>query len=177
MSTFGAGTNKVDVAVTGCTFSNHVSVFSGGGLIATGDGQISVSSSKLSGNVSGFGGGGIYASSSAATNGLILKNLTVTGNFAATSGAGGGGAVQINATPDFHVIGGSFTNNRASIGGGLCASDSSGSVTGVTITGNTANVGGGVSQNGTGTITLQVAKVHGNTAPTNPEVDGTFSFV
>jgi hypothetical protein len=40
-----------------------------------------------------------------------------------------------------------------------------------------APTGGGVFQAGAGTVTLQVAKVHLNTAPTDPDVTGTFTFV
>jgi hypothetical protein len=171
--TTGTSANKVDITVTGCTFSNNSSKGTGGGLACSGGGQISISSSTVTGNIAGFRGGGIVGVSTAATNGLILKNLTVGGNFA---GAGGGG-VAIVLTPDFQIIGGSFSNNTATSGGGFYGFDSSGSVSGITISGNSAGTGGGADEIGAGTINLQIAKVHGNTAQTDPDVSGTFTFV
>jgi hypothetical protein len=174
--TTGAGANKVDINVSGSTFAKNFGNFSGGGLYAFGDGRLSVSSSKVTGNVANGSGGGIYANSFAATNGVILNNLTVSGNCA---NIGGGGGVSIIDTVDFHVSGGSVRGNFANLngGGGIAVVSSGGSIRVATITGNVAQTGGGVYHIGSGTVTLQVAMAHGNTAPSGPDVWGSFTFV
>jgi hypothetical protein len=173
MST-GTGKNKVDIAITGSTFANNFSNMVGGGIFAEGDGRLSVTTTKVIGNVAPLGGGGISASSTAATNGVILKNLTVSGNSCGDIGGG----VEIDSTADFHVIGGSITDNEAGAGGGgIFVLKSGGSIRGALISGNVATIGGGVYQGGPGTVTLQIAMVHGNTAPTGPDVFGGFTFV
>jgi hypothetical protein len=47
----------------------------------------------------------------------------------------------------------------------------------VNVTGNFAVFDGGGIDNGGGTVVVQAAKVFGNTAPTDPDVHGTFTFV
>jgi hypothetical protein len=175
--TTGTGTNKVDITVIGSKFANNVAIQSGGGLNASGDGRVSISSSKVIGNVVSFGGGGILATSTAVNNGVILKNLTVGGNSCGSAFVGGG--VAILNTPDFHVTGGSFSDNNGGAGGGIAVSASGGSIRGASVTRNVAQFGGGVYQAGAGTVILQVAKVHNNTAPTSngPDVSGAFTFV
>jgi predicted outer membrane repeat protein len=171
----GAGSNKVDLTVSGSTFSDNLANGSGGGIFASGDGVISITAAKVTGNVAEILGGGIYANSTAATNGLNLKNVTVSGNFAVN---GNGGGLEIINTPSFHISGGSFTGNVAQGGGGIRVVSSSGSILGVTISGNAATVaGGGVSNDGPGAVAVQIAKVKANSAQTGPDVDGTFTFI
>jgi hypothetical protein len=171
--TSGQGTSKVDITVTGSTFANNISEQSGGGLNVGGDGRISISSSRVIGNVAHAFGGGIVAGSSAPTNGVILTNLTVSGNNCPLAGGG----VAIFSTKDFHVTGGSFTDNEGVNGGAISDFSSSGSIRGATISENVAAAGGGVYHIGVGTVILQIAKVHNNTAQNGPEVSGTFTFV
>jgi predicted outer membrane repeat protein len=178
LAAFGTGNNKVDLTVSGGTFSDNSTGQSGGGMFASGDGRLSVASSKVTGNVAYFRGGGIYGRSSAATNGVILKNVTVTGNVAGLVGiSGGGGGVAIGTSADFHITGGSIVGNQAVFGGGFYELNSTGSILGVTISGNSATVGGGVLGAGPGTVALQIAKVFANTAPSDPNFSGTFTFV
>jgi hypothetical protein len=170
------GANKVDITVTGSTFASNISKQSGGGLNVSGDGRISISSSRVIGNVANNFGGGIVAGSTAATNGVGLKNLTVSGNTCGSTGFAGG--VLIGSTPDFHVTGGLFSGNDGGFdGGGIAILNSGGSIRGATISGNVAASGGGVYHGGTGIVTLQIAKVHGNTALLGPDVFGNFTFV
>jgi predicted outer membrane repeat protein len=169
----GTGKNKVDIAITGSTFANNFSNAHGGGIFAEGDGRLSVTTTKVIGNVANLNGGGIALEGLAANNGVVLKNLTVSGNSCGDIGGG----VEIDSTADFHVIGGSFTDNQAGSGGGIAVFGSGGSILGASIERNAAAVGGGVNQSGPGTVTLQIAKVHGNTAPTDPDVFGAFTFV
>jgi hypothetical protein len=78
----------------------------------------------------------------------------------------------------FHVSGGSFVGNSAlGAGGGIQAQNSNGAIEGATITNNTAGGAGGGVNNALGTVTLQIAKVFANSAPTDPDVEGTFTFV
>jgi fibronectin-binding autotransporter adhesin len=172
----GSGANKVDLTIKGATFSNNLSELSGGGVFAEGDGQFAVSSTKVTGNVSASFGGGLYLSSSAATNGVVLSNLTVANNSAGAGFFGGG--VLITSTPDFHIAGGAFFDNEAGAGGAIATTFSSGSILGVTVTGNNARVeGGGITQSSGGAVVVQAAKVSGNTSPTGPDFFGTFTYV
>jgi hypothetical protein len=173
LADIGTGANKVDLTVTASTFANNSAAFEGG-LEASGDGRIAISSSKLTGNVATSNSGATYLTSTAATNGVILKNVTVSGNVA----GGNGGGVIIGNTADFHISGGSFTNNQAANGGGIELVASAGSIVGTTISGNdAAGTGGGIYQTGAGTVTVQAAKVFGNTATTDPDFFGIFTFV
>jgi fibronectin-binding autotransporter adhesin len=171
----GTGANEVNLTIKGGTFSNNLASNRGGAVFALGGGPISVSSTKVTGNASQGLAGGMYLDSSAAANGVVLKNLTVSGN-AAPSGFAGGGVLIIN-TADFHITGGSFFDNKSG-GGAIAIAFSSGSILGVTVTGNdAASGGGGIWQLGGGTVVVQAAKVFGNTAPTDPDFFGTFTFV
>jgi predicted outer membrane repeat protein len=171
---FGDGASRVDLTVTGSVFANNSAGFSVGAILALSSGQISISSSVVTGNTTTGNGGGIYAESTATVNGVLLKNVTVSGNSA---GALGGGLV-ILSSPDFHITGGSFMGNRATYGGGIGINGSSGTIIGTPVSGNFASLdGGGIDQLDPGTVTLQIAKVHGNTAPTGPELLGNFTLV
>ena len=134
-----------------------------------GDGAVAIASSKVTGDRA-VGAGGIYAHSSVS---VTIQNAVVSGNFAVD-----GGGLAILTTPNFHVTGGSFRGNYALAGGAIYVFNSTGSISGVTISGNAAtNQGGGVFQSGAGMVTLQIAKVHANTAPDGPDVFGAFTFV
>jgi hypothetical protein len=167
----GTGTARVDLTISGGAIANNVAAAFGGGINAYGDGAISITAAKVSGNVAEIGGG-IYANSSAVS--VTIASVAFAGNLATN----GGGGLEIANTGDFNLRGGSFQNNGASSGGGIQIVNSTGSILGVSISDNAAtNAGGGVFQSGIGTVTLQIAKVHGNTAPTDPQVSGTFTFV
>jgi hypothetical protein len=168
--------NKVDVTIKGSTFSDNLTNQSGGGLFAVGDGQITITSTKVTGNVANADGGGMYLKSTASKNGVLLNNVTVSQNTASNLGFGGG--IAITSTPDFHFSGGSFTNNRAQEGGGIEVISASGSILGALVANNEAQIaGGGVFGFGSAGVALQIVKVFGNTAPTDPDVSGTFMFV
>ena len=165
----GTGAGKVDLTVIGGVFSENVA--SGGGGISAGEsGVISITGAKVTGNI-GSAGGGMALRSSAQ---MTLKNTVVTGNV-----GGIGGGLFIFATPDFEIIGGSIKRNSASYaGGGIETYGATGSIRGVTISGNTARLfGGGIFNSGNGaanvgTLTIQIAKVIANIAPTDPNVSG-----
>jgi hypothetical protein len=167
----GLGSSSVDLNVNGSSFFNDSAVGDGGGIDTFGGGTISIVSSKVTGNTAGSAGGGIYAHSTVATNGVILRNDTITGNDAEL-----GGGVWVGVSPDFHVTGGSISKNTAVEGGGFYSYSSSGSILGVTISGNSAGAGGGVAS-ADSNVSLQVSKVVGNTAANGPNIFGTFTFV
>ena len=173
--TIGIGANRVAASVTECMFAND-SVGSngrGGGLCFFGDDLDSLVSTKVTGCTATIGGG-VYVQASGAGNGFVMTASTISGNTATD-----GGGVFIFGTPDFHISGSSVTDNwAAGVGGGITADEAGGSILGTTVSGNAAGTDvGGIDQSGAGTVTLQVAKVHGNTAPSNPDVSGTFTFV
>jgi hypothetical protein len=169
--TTGTGANKVDVIITGGSFVGNTAQLAGGAFEAVGDGTVTATSSKVAGNSSvGFGGVIEFINCTAAVS---LQGLIVTDNV-----GNNGGAIDIYNTPNFRIVGGRITGNTAWVGAGIYIVNSSGSIRGVTISGNTADQGGGgVSNGGPGTVTLEVDKISGNTAPTDPDVSGTFTFV
>jgi hypothetical protein len=145
----------------------------GGGIdAASGNGTISIIASRVTGNVAKTGGGLVLASKEAAT----VAGSLVAGN-SATSGTGGG--IQIGNTPNFELSSSAIVgNNVAGIGGGVYAYNSTGSINSVTLSGNSATVAGGGAFNGgamAGTIALIHPDTAGNTAPSFPDLDGTFS--
>jgi hypothetical protein len=174
LSTSGTGVDAVSLTVSGSTFSDNYTGVSGGGLSVVGDGQVSISSSTLTGNLAESQGGGLYARSYAIANGLVMNNVIVSNNV----GVGFGGGMAIVGTTDFYVNGGYIAGNRAQNGGGIRVSNSSGDIRGVAISGNVATVeGGGVSEDGSGMVTLQIAKVNANAAPSDPNASGVFAFI
>jgi hypothetical protein len=174
INTSGTGANKVDLTINGGNLSNNFASVAGGAEYATGDGQFFMTATKVTGNHATGAGGGLYLMSSTTANGVVLKNLTVSGNVAGDITIGGG--VCITGTPDFHITGGSFTTNKAG-GGAIGVTASSGSILGSKVTGNFAAVEGGGIFNGGGTVEVQADNVFGNTAPLDPDFHGTFTFV
>jgi hypothetical protein len=176
VSTYGEGAGKVSLSVAGSTLSGNTAQYGGG--IATFPtstpgitGPVSIISSKIAGNEALGGGGGL---SIAGASSLTVTNCTVTGNTGVRAGG-----IGMYFVESFHISGGSVTgNSAATYGGGIECYTSTGSILGTNISGNAAETkGGGVCDNSFGTVTLQIAKVTGNTAPTGPDVYGTFTDV
>jgi hypothetical protein len=179
--TYGTGLGKVSLSVAGATLSGNTARY-GGGIGTFPDdlskitGPVSIISSKITGNeatnaglFSDEGGLSINGASS-----LTIANCTVTGNIGSYAGG-----IGIYFVQSFHISGGSVTGNTGTVhAGGIGILDSTGSIIGTIISGNAAGAkGGGVYDRGGGTVTLQIAKVTGNTAPLGPDVYGTFTFV
>ena len=168
--------DAVNLTVIGGKISDNTGAVGGGGIDAASVyGTISITGAKISGNFCGGVGGGISAYS---TVSVTIKNVVVSGNIA----TGSGGGMQISATPVFHVSGGSFTGNESGgSGGGIYASDSTGSIIGVTISGNAATTAGGGVGAAAGTVTIQASKVTGNSAPASADLfftdGGAFTYV
>jgi len=176
---YGHGANAVNLSVTGSTLSGNIAKWGGaiyagdGNLIGTG-GAFSITASKITGNSCINGGGGLYVNGSSSAT---VKNTTVAGNNAGLYGGG----MNIAFVTGFHVSGGSFVGNSAGTnGGGIYVGQvAPGSILGVTISGNTAVAAGGGVYDANSSVTLQVAKVTGNSAPTGPDISGagTFTYV
>lgn len=171
--TFGNAAGQVAAAISNCKFANDTAGVQGGGLDLSGDGAVALKASQVTG-CSAIHGGGVYAKLTAAANGLLMSGCTI-----AVDSASYGGGLFISGTPDFHISGSSITDNWAgNFGGGVWVQNCGGSILGTTISGNAASFeGGGIIHAGSGTVVLQVAKVHGNTAPAGPDADGTFTDV
>jgi predicted outer membrane repeat protein len=189
-STAGSGggiyaVQGVSLTVTGSTFTGNLAVNgnsgNGGGIGTYGHGadkvNLTVTGSTFTGNAA-YWGGGIYVGDGniAGTAGAFsISSSKVTGNSSIT----GGGGIYIDDVTIFHVTGGSVAGNHATTNGGgiYIGASSTGNILGVTITGNTATTAGGGVFNSSGPVTLQIAKVTGNTAPSGPDVSGTFTYV
>ena len=173
VATIGAGANKTNLEVKSSTFASNYSAFGGGAILAGGEGKLSVLGTKIIGNTAVNYGGGIAGISLGAAGEIVIKNTIVSGNV---SSAGGG--LYIGSTPNFQISGGSIANNSGTTGGGVFVANSTGTIQGTSITGNTATTaGGGVYNFGGGTLALQISKVVGNTAPTDPNVFGPFTAI
>lgn len=169
----GIGAGHVNLTINSGAVSNNHSG-SGGGIDTISSGALTVTASKITGNTVADAGGGIFAESSGAP--VTLKGCTIKNNAAMD-----GGGIAVFSTPSFSVSGGSITGNSAAqYGGGIYTTDSTGGIAGVTISGNIATTEGGGVFKAVGTIpsvvALQVAKVTGNVAPTNPDISGTLTL-
>jgi len=171
------------VSLAGSLFSNNVADHAGGGVNDVGQslglGSFSLTACKLTGNSAATYGGGVYLNSLA---GVTITGAVVTGNVSTNNGGG----LSINFLSNAVVTGGAITGNTTGgSGGGLYLDGITGSIKGAVITGNSASLGGGVFNETTtaASVTLQIAKVFANNAPTGPDVDdtpgnlSTFKFV
>ena len=116
--------------MTGGTISNN-SAKRGGGVLVRENGQFIMSKGTISGNTArvesdsiaqpNAGGGGVFVEGNAS---FEMENGTITGNT--TNGMGGGVATALLNENDkttgggqFHMKGGTISNNKASCGGGV----------------------------------------------------------
>ncbi|MGH7169237.1 MAG: Ig-like domain repeat protein, partial [Gemmataceae bacterium] len=137
----------------------------------------SLNNVQFTNNIAQDSGGGIWNNSEASLN---IQNSTFTGNQAVGSWGGGiytAGIAAINQN--------TFTNNSAGLQGGAIKNSGAASGNGNTVNGNKVNgipgalaaneTGGGISNDPGATFSLVNSIVAGNTAPTNPDVDGNFN--
>jgi hypothetical protein len=94
---------------------------------------LTLTNSTISNNTAGFGGGGMFWYNSPVT----MINVTVAGNKAVSSLAGGIAANGVTGTIESSTIAGNHADNSASFGGGLVGGASL-TVTNTLISGNTA---------------------------------------
>jgi hypothetical protein len=169
LCTYGYNGDRVALTVTGSKFSDNLSTNAGGGINSSTNGALSISSTLVRGNIGTVFGGGIAVRNAVSP---VMTNDVFMDNFAEANGLGGG--VLVYDTIGFVIKGGLATGNGATEGGGIFSYDSSGSITGITITGNAASFAGGVTNGGghPGAVTLQIAKVFANSAPSGPDFVG-----
>lgn len=187
---FNEGTLTLTNMIVTANFSsnNH-----GGGISSSG--TLNVINSTISDNsvssginmLPPFGGGGIYSSGT-----LNLTNSTVVGNESLNDDGGGiimnggtitnsaiigntaiffGGGIRHGGNP-LIITNSTISGNRASFGGGISGGNNGVTLRNVTITNNSA------SSNSGGIDTLFAtgnSLVAGNTAPTNPDIGGSFT--
>jgi len=180
----GDGAGKVNTTISRSIFTANRAAQDGGGLDFFGDSAtFSITGSTLSGNVTAIGGGGISINDG--NPGAVKITATkLAGNIAVR----GGGAIALYNAAGFNISGGSITGNTTpGQGGGIYLFDcTTGSILGTTVSGNAALIGGGIANDvttGTSSITVQAAKVTGNTTPHDPDFFdsggalSTFNFV
>jgi hypothetical protein len=182
VASFGKSSESVFLTVKGGAISGNSATGSarfGGGIAATGVGTLSVTSTLLTGNVATDGGGiAGYAVSPSSASPVTLKNVTATDNVALNFGGAFASALLGGS---FSITGGSMKGNIAKDGGAIGVLTGGGSITGAIISGNIATAkGGGLYASGLVTaadLTVQIAKVTGNTAPTGPDVSGPMTYI
>jgi hypothetical protein len=158
----GIGNSGDNLTLTNVTMNdnNAEGQGNGGGLVATGDGNLTISNSSFTSNSAPSGsdgenfGGGIYFDVNASEGNFSITNTT----FSSNSSSGSGGGVNVESAGDSATISGStFTGNSAgtSAGGGIFTEDDSPlTVSNSRIVGNSASGGGtGLASEGGSTVT------------------------
>ncbi|MFD2433724.1 beta strand repeat-containing protein [Mesonia maritima] len=156
------------------TISNNIAdgASGSGGGILNNQGSLTINDSEISDNSAVRAGGGIEEKSVAGSM-LMMTNVDLLNNDAA-SNPGNGGGLHISGSGDSNITGGNVNGNiAASEGGGLWNGSGIMTVDGTTIDGNTANgamadQGGGGIFNEMGTLVVQ-----NSTTISNNIADGT----
>lgn len=131
----------------------------GGGIMAEGQGALTVDGGTVADNVTTGAGGGMWLRGSIATT---VTGTTISGNVSAT----GGGGFQVEGSVNFRLEGATVTDNEtAGNGGGLRQfGDMPVALVGTSITGNTAVSGGGIATFNSPQFTMSNTTITGNTA-------------
>lgn len=162
------------VNVHNCILSNNAA-FYGGAIANTGGGSIAVSFSTLSNNGASSYGGALYT-----TTGVNnVYSCTLSNNTTRPSG-GNGGAIFIGTQNSLNVTNSTLSNNSASTYGGAIQNLGTLQVSNSTLSGNTVaasnGLGGGIFQDpSSGNTNIKSSIVAWNTAPTGPDVSGTYT--
>ncbi|TAE02807.1 MAG: DUF4347 domain-containing protein, partial [Oscillatoriales cyanobacterium] len=187
----GGGT----LSIVDSTFTENTAnaASQGGGAILIDSGAVNITGCTFAGNSSQNtdGGGAIYHRGGGEL--LSIVNSTFTNNISAADG----GAIRNDAQP-LTVTSSTFNGNRATQNAGAIRNDGVATITNSTFSANTAANFGAIRNGGTlnlssSTLTLNTATnqgggifntltanvrntiIAGNTAPLNPDVDGTFT--
>jgi predicted outer membrane repeat protein len=186
----GAISSAGTLSVSSSTFSNNSAATTGGAIHTTGT-PLSVSSSTFSNNSATYGGGiytavtlsvssSTFSKNSAAYGGGIFSygDLTVSSSTFSNNSAGptyGGGGAIANAGA-LSVSSSTFSNNSAGEGGGILNEIGTLSVSSSTFSNNrSSKSGGGISTRSRATLSLEDTIVAGNSAPSSPDIFGTFT--
>jgi hypothetical protein len=176
-----------NTSANGAGIGNSSNGFNGSGAPAT----LTVNNCTISGNsaVAGLfgGGGGIFNSAVGGSATVTVNNCTISGNFSNSDGGGIANHPDHLGTAVLTVNNSTISGNSANGGGGggianvTVFSDSGTAMLTVnnsTISGNSAGEGGGIANHaffgGAPTATIGSSIIALNTAPTDPDVDGTF---
>ena len=146
----GAIANYGTLMIVNSTFSGNSAAASGGGGGIANGGSLTILDSTFSDNTAAVGGGILNNN----VGSLTMTDCTISGNSAVISGAGTG------------------------YGGGIFTEGGPVTLTSCTISANSAAAifsGGGIYAFGTGPVALRNTIVASNTAPSNPDVDGSIS--
>ncbi|MEA3187194.1 MAG: hypothetical protein QOD99_1024 [Chthoniobacter sp.] len=170
---YGFGTSEVTLKITGGEISGNScpepsGLGGGGGIFVDSSGDVTITGARLSHNTADNGGGAFIRTS----GNVALTGVSFTHN-AATADAGG---LYIQSTPNLKITGGSFIGNTAVNGGGIFENGVNGGIFGTKIFGNAAtDTGGGVFDDTASTshLLVDLSKVIGNIAVTDPNVHGT----
>ncbi len=172
----GNSTRVLEVSGTGNVFLNRLTIQdgnvadSGGGILYTGAGALTLTDSAIANNqVTGTfsRGGGIFKDG---TGALTLNRTTVSGNTSDTTGGG----IYIN-NGSLIVLDSTIANNTAVQAGGGIRSFSNNAIvnmTNTTLSGNRSGTSGGAFSNAAGTITLSSTTITNNSADVNASGTG-----
>lgn len=169
--------------ITGNTLTNSgigTADGEGGGLYIGGQAHLSVlivSANTVGDNTASTDGGGMFLQINAGS--ATLRGNTWDGNTASTDG----GAMYLNGNPNatsggtINITGDEMLDNNAtSDGGGLFVNNTAiAHLLGVDIENNSAGIAGGGIFNNNGTLTLENSFILHNTAPTGPNVEGSYT--
>lgn len=103
-----AGVTIADNRVSSCT--------SGGGIVNSWGGTLSIANSAVISNTGGIWGGGIYLDHSGAT---IITNTLISGNHTYCAGSAGGGVMILGFGNVVTVVSSTIAYNSAADGGGI----------------------------------------------------------
>lgn len=128
------------LAVQSTSFTGNLCLAGpGGGLLAWGGGQVTVTDCTFTGQQAGQGGG---LSFQAGSNGLgvsaILKNCAIAGNTSSTNGGG----IHLSGPSSLEIESSTLSGNSARDGGGMSAGADT-MLANCTVSGNTATANGG----------------------------------
>jgi hypothetical protein len=173
--------NAVSVKLASCIVTGNAAS-DGGGVYAQGTnglGSVTITGGDFLDNRAGGIGGGPLAGH--AGGGIALTGLdgvSITGSIVEGNSAGfSGGGIYFGDNTTETVTDVTIYNNFGEDGGGIFVAHGAGtaSILGSSITGNKANLGGGVCNMIGASLTLQEARVTGNTAASSPNIYGAYT--
>ncbi|NEO87811.1 MAG: CHAT domain-containing protein [Spirulina sp. SIO3F2] len=155
--------NANNATLENLTLQNGSISGSGGGILHTGNGLLTLDNATITNNVATVSGGGIYS----ANGNVTIHNSTITQNSVVGVSGDGGGLLSLSG--DITLTNSTVANNSAADrGGGIRAFDGNVLLDQSNILSNSANGGGGIFSGGSGSsptngiVTLTDSTVAGN---------------
>jgi CSLREA domain-containing protein len=167
------------VNITNSTLTGNLGGGGGGGGVYNNGGTVTITNSTISGNEGPGGGGGISNSNDTdnMTSGTVtIANTTISSNSGSFSQGGG----VYNHSGRLTITNSTISGNVAKTSGGGIFNEVGGTatITNSTISGNAAeggNGGGIQSRSAAGTVNISSTIIAKNTAPSGPDVYGSFA--